>query len=355
MTEQIESPFDPATIPPAVLTGVIEVARREGRSVSSWFAGTGLDSAVLNDGAGILVSYQQATTILRRAVRDMAGRPIGMQVGRRDTFLSFGLVGVAMRACASGAEALQVALELQRASGALVEIEAVTDQDQVTLSVHQRTPDPELTVFLIEEALCSAVVFMRSLVGAEQNLTSVELSYPAPAYAPEYRQFFRCPVRFESDAHRLSFPTALLRRRLPTHDALIRTAAIDACRRLLLPVSNRSGVSVSVESLLRRNIRNPPSMAEVADQLHITERTLRRQLTVAGESFSAVRDRVREQHATHLLNESTMTIDMVAREVGFGDAREFRRAYLRWTGRPPSAVRREAAPLHVGIGRLPAA
>ncbi|MFJ9365608.1 hypothetical protein ACIRRA_14485 [Nocardia sp. NPDC101769] len=32
----------------------------------------------------------------------------------------------------------------------------------------------------------------------------------------------------------------------------------------------------------------------------------------------------------------------VAREVGYSDIREFRRAYVRWTGHSPSSARREA-------------
>jgi transcriptional regulator GlxA family with amidase domain len=81
-------------------------------------------------------------------------------------------------------------------------------------------------------------------------------------------------------------------------------------------------------------------MADAAKRLHVTERTLRRQLADSGERFSAVRDRVRERRATFLLLESTLKVDAIAREIGFCDAREFRRAYIRWTGHPPTHQRR---------------
>lgn len=340
-----------AIIPPTVVTGLVEIGRREGYPVSSWLDGTGLSPDDLSTSDTVRLSYQQAATILRRAIRAMPDQPIGMQVGRREALLSFGIVGLAMRACATGAEALQIALELHRASGSLVDANAEIADGQVTLSIYERAPDPELATFLVEEALCSAVVFMRSVFGTDQSPTSVDLSYPAPVYAHEYRRFFRCPVRFEADANHLRFPVALLERRLPTHDGTVRAVAIDACRRLLDGSATRPAVAVSVEALLSRNIRCSLTMAEVADQLHVTERTLRRQLDAAGESFSAVRDRVREQRATFLLCESKMTIDAVAREVGFSDGREFRRAYLRWTRRTPSVVRRNARtdPIPTGI------
>jgi AraC-like DNA-binding protein len=80
-------------------------------------------------------------------------------------------------------------------------------------------------------------------------------------------------------------------------------------------------------------------MGEVADRLHITERTLRRRLADSGYRFGEVRDRVRRQRATLLLRESDQPIGVIAAEVGFSDGREFRRAYARWTGKPPSAER----------------
>ncbi|MCV7038763.1 hypothetical protein BST36_07340 [Mycolicibacterium moriokaense] len=82
------------------------------------------------------------------------------------------------------------------------------------------------------------------------------------------------------------------------------------------------------------------TMASAAQQLHASERMLRRQLANAGEHFSTARDRVRERCATFLLRESKMTVEGIAHEVGFSDAREFRRANIRWTGHPPTHHRR---------------
>jgi AraC-like DNA-binding protein len=246
-----------------------------------------------------------------------------------------------MRACATGAEALEVALELQHASGSLVDVVAEVVDGQVMLSLSGPASVPDLTAFLVEESLCSTVVFMRSMLGRDQSPTLVELSYPAPAYVREYLSFFRCPVRFGTGVNRLHFPAALLECRFATYDGPIRAAAVDACRRLLDAHATAPDITTSVAALLDRDLRHPLTMAEIAERLHVTERTLRRQLGASGVSFSTVRDRRRERRATVLLRESSLKIEDIAREVGFSDAREFRRAYLRWTGRPPSAVRRE--------------
>lgn len=329
-----------AVIPPAVLAGAVEIGQREGQPIAAWFAGTGLDPADLLTSDSVRVSVRQAITVLRRAVRALPGRPLGMRVGGRDTLLSFGMLGVAMRSCATVADALALARELHQASGSLLDVEVETFGAEVSVRLHERLPDPEVIAFLCEEVFCSTLVFARATLGPDQAPSYLELTYPPPPYAEEYQRFFRCRLHFGAAANRMVFPAEILAQPLPTHHEPTRAAAIESCHRLLGLTDTRSDVVVAVEALLSRNLRRPPTMAETARQLGVTERTLRRQLTASGERYSAIRDRVRERRATFLLRESALTIEAIAGETGFSEAREFRRAYLRWTGRPPSAARR---------------
>ncbi|WP_158675683.1 AraC family transcriptional regulator [Nocardia stercoris] len=339
-------PTDPLlrpVIPPRVLAGLVDLGRRDGAPVASWFAGTGVDPDELTS-PEVRVPYRQTATILRRALRSMPGEPVGMRLGRRDFLLSFGMVGLAVRTSASVAEAFEIALELHRASGTLVDAEAEIADGVVVLSLRQRFPDPELTVLVVEEAMCSVVALARSMIGADCAPVSVQLSYPPPPYVAEYHRYFECPIRFAAGADHLVFPVEYLRRPLATHDATIRATAVASCRRLLAE-SPAPDLVAEVEAVLSLSMATAPTMAAVAEQLHVSERTLRRQLGAAGETFSALRDRVRERYATVLLSNPAITIDAVARRTGFSDAREFRRAYQRWTGRPPSTVRRDSRDL----------
>jgi AraC-like DNA-binding protein len=340
VTSSIDPRLDEAVIPPSVLAGVVEIGQRQRLPIAAWCSGTGVTPAQLVTSENIKVSFRQAATILRRAIRAMPGEPLGMQVGARDTLLTMGLLGVAMKSSATFADAAAVAMELHQASGSLVDIEVEVFGTDLILSVRERAPEPELVAFLCEEAFCSAMLIVRSLLRADMTPKYLELAYPAPGYARAYGRFFRCPVQFGAHANQMVLGSSVLTERLPTHHEATRGAAVEACRRLLDLGGRRRGITVAVESLLSQNLRRPVSMADAAKQLHVTERTLRRQLADAGERFSAVRDRVRERRATFLLVESPMPVEAIAREVGFSDAREFRRAYIRWTGHPPTHGRR---------------
>ena len=49
--------------------------------------------------------------------------------------------------------------------------------------------------------------------------------------------------------------------------------------------------------------------------------------------------KVRAEHATRYLQNTRLPLSTIAYMVGFNDASNFRRAYLKWTGRSPREVR----------------
>lgn len=329
-----------AVIPAYLLAAVVQLGERQGHTIERWLAGTGLTRPQFA-GTETRLSFRQAATVLRRALRDLPAGPVGLELAGRDPLVSFGMAGLAMRACATGAEAFELGLELRPATGALIDLVAGADGGELAFVARERAPEPELLPFLCEESLGSLLRLIWMIFGAGHNPVRLELRYPAPAYAAEYRRFFRCPVRFGAGENRLLMPAGLRTAPIATHDPTTRTLAADACRRVLGTGAEPRDIVRAVEAIVREHLRTPLTMAAVADRLSITERTLRRQLTAAGVRFSDLRDRVRERRATHLILESRLPVTGIADEVGFSDAREFRRAYVRWTGRPPTAVRRQ--------------
>jgi AraC-like DNA-binding protein len=76
--------------------------------------------------------------------------------------------------------------------------------------------------------------------------------------------------------------------------------------------------------------------------LDVSPRTLRRRLSEAGTSFHALSERLLAEQAQHLLREQGLTVAEAGRRLGFSDARAFRRAFKRWLGEVPGAMRRNA-------------
>jgi AraC-like DNA-binding protein len=79
--------------------------------------------------------------------------------------------------------------------------------------------------------------------------------------------------------------------------------------------------------------------ADLAEALHVSERTLHRQLKDEGASLQAIKDDVRRQRAQDLLQRSRKPIKHIAAEVGFGSEKSFIRAFKGWTGQTPDGFR----------------
>lgn len=328
-----------AVIPTLVLAGLVDYAQVRGVAPEAWFAGTGLSVALVQQ-PETLVSYRQAATLIRRALRALSADAVGLQLGSREGLVSFGMLGFAMLSSRTFLEAAETGMQHHQASGSLMDVTMEFSSTTATLQAYERFPDAELLPFLCEELFSSSVAMARAMLGHDVFPLRVDLSYPPPTYAAAYRRLFNCPVHFNCDANRMVLDAVLLNKPLPMHSPVSFSAALEVCRKRIEPTALLQDVIASVEGLLRENFRQRLSMAQIANRLNVTERTLRRHLLDAGQNFSAIRDRVLEQQARSLLNESLLPIATIAAELGFSDLRDFRRAFRRWTGMAPMSVRR---------------
>ena len=91
--------------------------------------------------------------------------------------------------------------------------------------------------------------------------------------------------------------------------------------------------------LLRKLEGQYPQMPQIAEILSLSPRTYRRRLEEEGHSYQELLDQVRAEHATRYLQNTRLPLSTIAYMIGFNDASNFRRAYLRWTGHSPRKVR----------------
>lgn len=98
------------------------------------------------------------------------------------------------------------------------------------------------------------------------------------------------------------------------------------------------GLAGSVARVVQERLADAPRLADVARALGMSERTLQRRLADAGVTYAHILDTVRARMAYRQVREG-WTVDAMAEALGFADRRAFLRAFQRWTGRTPSAVR----------------
>lgn len=82
-----------------------------------------------------------------------------------------------------------------------------------------------------------------------------------------------------------------------------------------------------------------PRLQDVAASLFMSSRTLKRYLQEHGVSFQQLRDQVRRVEALGLLEQAELTLDDIARRLGYSSRSNFSRAFQGWVGQSPGSFR----------------
>ena len=163
----------------------------------------------------------------------------------------------------------------------------------------------------------------------------------APKRVKALAELMTSPVRITGGAamHSLTADLALLATPLPQANAETRRACEQECQRLLESQRARTGTAAQVRARLLERPDRMPSMSEVAAELHVDVRTLRRHLAGEDTTYRALRDEVRSTLAVELLKTVGLSVGEVAARLGYSDPVAFTHAFTRWKGAPPSAFR----------------
>jgi AraC-like DNA-binding protein len=137
----------------------------------------------------------------------------------------------------------------------------------------------------------------------------------------------------------VEFNPRLLDAPLQTHDPVAYMAARSQAESAL--AAQRAGLDVGerVRRWLLTTLPHQPSLQETAEQLKMTERSLRRQLNALGLSYAELSQQCQQLIAKHLLADRALPIKQVADQLGFSSVTSFHRAFRRWTDMTPLAWR----------------
>jgi AraC-like DNA-binding protein len=110
-------------------------------------------------------------------------------------------------------------------------------------------------------------------------------------------------------------------------------------RQRLERIPPTNALSHRVRHLVAAELSNGVDSDAVARKLHMSRRTLHRQLASEGTSFKKEVDDLRRELATQYLAERRMAIAEIAFLLGFSEASAFHRAFKRWNGSTPAECR----------------
>ncbi|MBB3104911.1 AraC family transcriptional regulator [Azomonas macrocytogenes] len=178
------------------------------------------------------------------------------------------------------------------------------------------------------------------LIGHRIPLKYITFEYPEPKHLAEYRLMFPCPARFNENSNCFVFGIEALDAPVVQTPATLRTHLKRAPLDWFIRQAYNSAYTRSVLNYLEKATDlASTNIGEIANELHLTERTLRRKLSLEGTSFQIIKDGIRRDMAIHYLNQPSISIIQISRQLGFSEPSAFTRAFRQWTGESPKTYR----------------
>ncbi len=197
----------------------------------------------------------------------------------------------------------------------------------------------------VEFTLASLVVVASQIGAAPVRAVAVDFAHEAVGGAEDHRAVFGVTPRFGAPHSCLVLDAAVLRRPVPAADAelsrIVTAHADGLLERLGSPAASWS--DRVRRALLQGLDGERATLPAVARQLGLSERSLQRRLRDEGTGFAPLLDAVRHELALRWVGEGRLALGEVAYLLGFSEPSAFHRAFRRWTGTTPQAMRRGAA------------
>ena len=216
--------------------------------------------------------------------------------------------------------------------------------EQAVLSFYLKDESLDPDHFMVEFFLLIWHRFSIWLVGQKVPLKYANFKYSAPDHVKEYSLFFPCHCRFNQSENSIVFDRSALSLPIKQQERELKQFLKNSPADLLSKPMFHSTFTTQVMNYMGESaIEVMPLIEQVASYFHMSSRNLRRRLKEENSSYQGIKDTLRQDHATKLLNNKDLAINQIAREVGFNEAAAFTRAFKQWTGQTPKDYRDEGS------------
>lgn len=270
---------------------------------------------------------------------------LGLRLGQMVSLSGLGLYGHALMNCATLLQSMTLMLRhmwvfQRRPRNAATLTRRGGDY---ILSYHHPRPVIGAPHFISDMFFSSVIRRTKELSGNQVTDMSLAVVYDDPGDGAERSGIVGVPVDFGAEVGTFRLPVRDATTPLPASYLPHAHAYYQQCDDLLLRMRRRSALAEDVRRVMVQARGPLPPAGKVADELGISERTLRRRLAEEQISFRDITDEVRNQLARTYLGESNLTVSDVSDLLGYHDPSTFRRAFRKWNGVTPGVYRRQTA------------
>lgn len=273
--------------------------------------------------------------------RTLFGRQIGMN--------SHGPVGFATLSAPTLGQALETFIRYEPIQSQMFQGQIIEAEQHYYLQLQDVIVDQVFSVFLFEvfaKAIESMVVQLFG--GCAQLGMSIAFAQSLLPRRSLLQSEFDCQLQFDCGKSQIVFAKSSWHQPSPLSDKDVFELNLAKCRKLA--ATQQQGIEAQVNRYLFEYFEQvilgsiapsaPPSLGDIAQSLHLTERTLMRKLKRDGQSYKGLLEANRKVFACQLLSQPRYNISQIAELLAYKDTANFCRSFKRWFGQTPSQYRK---------------
>lgn len=278
-----------------------------------------------------------------RIVEDHFFVGLGVEVGENYGLDDFGILGAALRHAPTLYEALQITLGYYELIGSLTDQTIIQDENTFTIRlVNVASLSEELVHLLFELTISGMVSLGRTIAERDFRIDTIRFCLRLSEDQKNYfRNRYQCKVEDQAKFDEFVLDLEDLKRDI-TYAPMARNdldKSIQDLNVLMETLKNEFALVDRFDSFVRNNEEEFPNSKEIAEALHMSERTFRRKLKSIGLNYNMLMGKIRCQIAIAMLQCGEHTNEDVAFALGFSDAANFCNAFKKWTGHTPNFYR----------------
>lgn len=313
-------------------------AEAEGLAPAKIFASVGIEPRVL-DQRGTRVAMEPVFRAWDQIVGKLRDPFFGLRLAEALPFGSADLLDYLLRSSDTTSDALE---QLVRYAPLM------NDFDRLSFAVSGNEARVRFLTAGDRPYTCEMLIGLfarrsRELFGASWSLDHVSFTHAPQGALKVYDRVFQAPAHFGMPFNQVVFRRELIEQAMPAADprlsAILTAQADKLVSALSPPLSPPSFVETVEQALANGLAEGDVTLGKLADQLHLSARTVQRRLRDAGLTHRGVVRKMRLELAARSLGGPQLSQRQIAHALGYSGAGSFHRAFKRWSGMTPGQLR----------------
>ncbi len=275
---------------------VFELLERQGLDADQLFARSGLSVTELAN-PGACFKQDSFTRLWQMAACQSGNSAIGLEMGHAPSINAFDAYSASQLSSRSVREAVERAIRYQKVMGSAMQMTIEETSETCRIGFQSRGDELPAAREGFDAGLAFSLASIRLMTNHEVTPIHVTFACPEIADLNPYIEIFNCPLYFDHDLYSLcvsldvlDLPMVFANQSMADHHDSVLDQAIDS--------SGNVSLSQRVEQLIKQRLpTGEPTVAQAAQTLNMSSRTLQRHLRAEKTSFRSVLDEVRNNLA----------------------------------------------------------